>query len=93
MDEVVHFSTGEPIAEVSRANGGLIGRDMRKAQRARDVLREIPIDDLIARVDEGRRPVHERRRCRWATARSRRTSSPRRSRPPPACPSTCAART
>ncbi len=50
VDDVVHFSTGEPIARVSRANGGLIGRDMRKAQRAREVLREIPIDDLIARV-------------------------------------------
>jgi acyl-CoA reductase-like NAD-dependent aldehyde dehydrogenase len=50
IDEVVHFSTGEPIARVSRANGGLIQRDTRKAQRARDVLREIPIDDLIARV-------------------------------------------
>ena len=49
-DDVVHFSTGEPIARVSRANGGLIQRDMRKAQRARDVLREIPIDDLIARA-------------------------------------------
>jgi acyl-CoA reductase-like NAD-dependent aldehyde dehydrogenase len=50
VDEVSHFSTGEPIAKVSRANGGLIQRDARKAQRARDVLREIPIDDLIARV-------------------------------------------
>ena len=49
-DEVVHFSTGEPIATVSRANGGMIQRDMRKAQRARDVLREIPIDDLIDRA-------------------------------------------
>src|SRR6186997_948008 len=49
-DEVVHFSTGEPIATVSRANGGLIQRDMSKAQRARDVLREIPIDELIARA-------------------------------------------
>src|SRR5258705_10142202 len=49
-DEVVHFSTGEPIATVSRANGGLIQRDARKAQRARDVLRDIPIDDLIARA-------------------------------------------
>jgi acyl-CoA reductase-like NAD-dependent aldehyde dehydrogenase len=46
----VHFATGEPIAKVSRANGGMIQRDMRKAQRARDVLREIPIDDLISRV-------------------------------------------
>ena len=50
VDNVVHFATGEPIAKVSRANGGLIQRDMRKAQRARDVLRDISIDDLIARV-------------------------------------------
>jgi acyl-CoA reductase-like NAD-dependent aldehyde dehydrogenase len=49
-DQVVHFSTGEPIATVSRANGGLIQRDVRKAQRARDVLREIPIEDLIVRA-------------------------------------------
>jgi len=49
-DEVVHFSTGEPIATVSRANGGLIQRDARKAQRARDVLRAIPIHDLIERA-------------------------------------------
>jgi acyl-CoA reductase-like NAD-dependent aldehyde dehydrogenase len=49
-DDVVHFSTGEPIARVSRANGGLIQRDMRKAQRARDALRQLPIDDLIARA-------------------------------------------
>jgi acyl-CoA reductase-like NAD-dependent aldehyde dehydrogenase len=50
VDEVVHFSTGEPIARVSRANGGLIQRDARKAQLARDALREIPVDDLISRV-------------------------------------------
>src|ERR671915_117854 len=50
MDTVAHFATGEPIARVSRANGGLIQRDMRKAGRAREVLREIPIDDLIARA-------------------------------------------
>ena len=35
-------STGEPIAQVSRANGGLVQRDMRKAQRARDALRDDP---------------------------------------------------
>jgi acyl-CoA reductase-like NAD-dependent aldehyde dehydrogenase len=50
FDDVVHFSTGEPIAKVSRANAGLIQRDIRKAARAREVLRAIPIDDLIARV-------------------------------------------
>src|SRR5580765_5505362 len=50
VDPVVHFATGEPIANVSRANGGLIQRDMRKAARARAALLEIPIDDLIARA-------------------------------------------
>jgi acyl-CoA reductase-like NAD-dependent aldehyde dehydrogenase len=50
VDRVVHFSTGEPIATVSRANGGLIQRDMRKASRARDALREIPISEIIQRV-------------------------------------------
>src|SRR4029450_5624142 len=50
IDQVVHFATGEPIAKVSRANGGLIQRDMRKADRARSALRAIPMCDLIARV-------------------------------------------
>src|SRR5207247_11251559 len=50
VDEVVHFATGEPIASMSRATGGMIQRDMRKAARAREALREIPIIDLIARV-------------------------------------------
>ncbi len=50
VDEIVHFATGEPIAKVSRANGGLLQRDMRKAQRARDVLLEIPIEELMERV-------------------------------------------
>ena len=43
-------STSPParsLAEVSRANAGLVERDMRHAQRARDVLREIPINDLL----------------------------------------------
>ena len=47
VNEVVHFATGEPIAKVCRANGGLIQRDMRQAQRARDVLTRIPIDEVI----------------------------------------------
>ena len=50
IDKVVHFASGEPLAEVSRANGGLIERDMRHAKRAREVLREIPIPELINRV-------------------------------------------
>src|SRR5262249_29259746 len=47
LDKVVHFDSGEVLAEVSRANGGLVERDMRQARRARDVLREIPISDLL----------------------------------------------
>ena len=50
VDKVVHFATGEPMAEVSRANGGLVERDMRHAKRARDVLREIPIKQLLGMV-------------------------------------------
>jgi acyl-CoA reductase-like NAD-dependent aldehyde dehydrogenase len=50
VDEVSHFETGEPVARIGRANGGLLQRDMRKADQARAKLREIPIDDLIARA-------------------------------------------
>lgn len=50
LDEVVHFSTGESIAQVSQANGGIIQRDMRKANKARDILRSIPCTELIERL-------------------------------------------
>src|SRR5437588_983049 len=46
-DKVVHFATGEALAEVSGANGGLVERDMRQARRAREVLREIPVKELL----------------------------------------------
>jgi acyl-CoA reductase-like NAD-dependent aldehyde dehydrogenase len=49
-DDVIHFRSGEPIAKVSQANGGIIQRDMRKAQKARDVLRQIPCRDLIETI-------------------------------------------
>ena len=50
VDEVKHFATGEPIAKVSQANGGIIGRDMRTAQKAREILRQIPISELLEKV-------------------------------------------
>src|SRR5436305_1111537 len=50
VDEVKHFLTGEPIAKVGQATGAMLSRDMRFAQRARDVLREIPGQELIARI-------------------------------------------
>src|SRR5947207_2211570 len=46
-DAVVHFITGETLAKVSQANPGLLAKDIRKAQRARDLLREIPCRELI----------------------------------------------
>jgi acyl-CoA reductase-like NAD-dependent aldehyde dehydrogenase len=50
IDKVVHFASGEVLAEVSRANGGLVERDMRHARRAREVLREIPVAELLQMV-------------------------------------------
>ena len=46
--EVNHFETGEPIAKVSQAGGGIIKRDMRLAGRAREVLLSFSSADLIA---------------------------------------------
>ena len=52
VEKVVHFATGEPVAEVSQANPGLVARDMRQAERARRVLREIPSEELLARIQK-----------------------------------------
>lgn len=48
--EIVHFDTGETIAQVSQANGGLVARDMRKALQARDALRQFSCEDLIGKL-------------------------------------------
>ena len=51
--QVEHFATGEPVAEVSQANPGIVARDLRKgADRARNVLREIPCAELLAMVKQ-----------------------------------------
>ncbi|MCU0873985.1 MAG: aldehyde dehydrogenase family protein [Pirellulaceae bacterium] len=52
VDEIKHFLTGEPMARVSQANGGIVQRDLRRAQQARDLLCQIPCDDLIQRVSQ-----------------------------------------
>ena len=51
-EDVVHFVTGETLARVSQANTGLLGRDMRFAERARQVLTDIPVSDLIATMNK-----------------------------------------
>ena len=47
---IVHFETGEKLATLHQTNPGLVQRDMRRAQRARDILREIPSHELISMV-------------------------------------------
>ena len=50
VDTVFHFATGEPVAKVSQTNPGLVARDMRKAARARELLREVPTAELLGMV-------------------------------------------
>jgi acyl-CoA reductase-like NAD-dependent aldehyde dehydrogenase len=49
-EDVVHFLTGDPVARVSQANGGLVTRDLRKAKQARGILREFSCQELMDRV-------------------------------------------
>ncbi|MEQ1902601.1 MAG: aldehyde dehydrogenase family protein [Pirellulaceae bacterium] len=48
--DVIHFMSGEPIAKIGTVNGGIVSRDMRQAAKARDILRQFSIEDLIARA-------------------------------------------
>ena len=50
--EVVHFNTGESIAKVHSANGGLVTRDMRTASQARDALRQFSCAQLIEKIGQ-----------------------------------------
>ena len=50
VTDVQHFATGEPVAKVHQANGGIIKRDMRQAQKARDALLEFSCEELIERL-------------------------------------------
>ncbi|TWT76771.1 putative succinate-semialdehyde dehydrogenase [NADP(+)] 2 [Planctomycetes bacterium CA13] len=46
---VVHFDTGDPIAKVGTVGGGIVGRDIRKAGKAREALLQITPSELIER--------------------------------------------
>ena len=48
--ELVHHATGDIIGTQSMANGGLITRDMREAQKARDILKQFSIEELIEKM-------------------------------------------
>lgn len=44
---VVHFETGEPVALLHQATGAMLKMDLRKAAKARESLRAIPIPKLL----------------------------------------------
>src|SRR5947208_11260851 len=52
VDNVIHFGTGETLAKVSQAIPGLLVKDIRQAQHARDVLCEISCRDLIGMMQK-----------------------------------------
>ncbi len=47
FNDVVHFDTGEPIAKVGLVGGGIVGRDLRKADQARKALLQLSPAELI----------------------------------------------
>lgn len=49
--DVVHFETGEVMAQMHQANAGLVRMDMRKASNARDLLRQFSSADLVAKCE------------------------------------------
>jgi acyl-CoA reductase-like NAD-dependent aldehyde dehydrogenase len=51
-DEVVHFISGEPIARVGQAVGGIVERDLRRAGHAREVLKDFSCRQLIERMGQ-----------------------------------------
>lgn len=47
---VIHFETGEELAQMDQANGGLIKMDMRKAAKAREILLGFSIEELCEKA-------------------------------------------
>jgi acyl-CoA reductase-like NAD-dependent aldehyde dehydrogenase len=48
--QLVHFLTGEPIAEVSQVGGAIVGRDLQKAGRARQALLALDPEAVVERL-------------------------------------------
>ena len=47
---LVHFLTGEPVAEVSQIGAALVGRDLQKAAQARRALLAIEPEEIVERL-------------------------------------------
>jgi acyl-CoA reductase-like NAD-dependent aldehyde dehydrogenase len=49
-ETLVHFLTGEPVAEVSQVGGAIVGRDLQKAAQARRALLAIDPEEIVERL-------------------------------------------
>ncbi|MFM8708390.1 MAG: aldehyde dehydrogenase family protein [Planctomycetia bacterium] len=49
-ETLVHFLSGEPVAEVSQVGGAIVGRDLQKAGRARAALLAIDPEEIVERL-------------------------------------------
>jgi acyl-CoA reductase-like NAD-dependent aldehyde dehydrogenase len=49
-ETLVHFLSGEPVAEVSQVGGAIVGRDLQKAQQARAALLAIDPEEIVERL-------------------------------------------
>ena len=49
-ETLVHFLTGEPVAEVSQVGGAIVGRDLQKAAQARAALLAIDPEEIVERL-------------------------------------------
>jgi acyl-CoA reductase-like NAD-dependent aldehyde dehydrogenase len=49
-ETLVHFLTGEPVAEVSQVGGAIVGRDLQKASQARAALLAIDPEEIVERL-------------------------------------------
>ncbi|MFM9026338.1 MAG: aldehyde dehydrogenase family protein [Planctomycetaceae bacterium] len=49
-DTLVHFLTGEAVAEVSQVGGAIVGRDLEKAGRARRALLALGPEEVVERL-------------------------------------------
>jgi len=49
-ETLVHFLTGEAVAEVSQVGGAIVGRDLQKAAQARRALLALDPEDVVERL-------------------------------------------
>ena len=49
-ETLVHFLTGEPVAEVSQVGGAIVGRDLQKSANARRALLAIEPEEIVERL-------------------------------------------